>query len=361
MNKFALNIPLNSVSFGQVSIAICREIYRRGLAPCIFPIGNVDLSAQKPDADFQLWLQSCVNKSHKTHNRNDTSVKLWHLSDLLASYSKEQIGITFLETDQVTDHELNVINNQKVMFVTSNYTKQVMEEVSAQNVKYLELGFDKDNFYDTKKSYLNPDTIVFSLFGKAEPQRKRTLKIIQNWVKKYGNQREYVLHAAVYNVFLKPEDNQALLNQAFGGVRYWNVNVLPYVQTNVEYNEIVNSAGIVLALSGGEGRDLPVFHSVGLGRHCLALRAHSYLDYLNDENSVFISASSKIKAADGMFFHENSNFSAGNFFDWNDSDFGDACDLVVKRYKSNRINSSGLLLQNRTYKDTVDQLINGLE
>lgn len=358
MNKFSCNFPINAVSFGQVSVAILREMYRQGMSPCVFSIGGqIDLNPQKKDPDFSLWLQSCLNRAQKYHNKNDVSVKLWHCNGLMESFSREQIAITFLETDSISETEVNVLNQQKVTFVSSNFTKQIMEEAGVRNVKYLELGFDKDNFYDTKKTYLNPDVTVWGVFGKCEPLRKRTIKIIQNWVKKFGNNREHMLHAAVYNVFLKPEDNQALINQAFNGVRYWNVNLLPFVQTNSEYNDIINSINIVLSLSGGEGRDLPCFHAVGLGKHCIGLKAHAYLDYLNDENAVLINPSSKMKAVDGMFFQENLNWNIGNFYDWNDSDLQEAFDVVVNKYKQNKINNAGLELQNRTYKNTLETIL----
>ena len=80
-NKLSFNVPLNGVSYGSSSIAILREVYKRGLSPCIFPIsGQVDLSAQKEDQDFNLWLQSCINKAPKYHKREDWAFRLWHIN-----------------------------------------------------------------------------------------------------------------------------------------------------------------------------------------------------------------------------------------------------------------------------------------
>ncbi len=68
--NFALNVPLGSVSFGQISTALCRAVYNKNLSPPIFPIGgNVDLSTQKIDQDLGLWFQSCINKAQKSHSR----------------------------------------------------------------------------------------------------------------------------------------------------------------------------------------------------------------------------------------------------------------------------------------------------
>ena len=57
---FALHLPLNGVSFGQVSTALLREFYEKGVQPSLFTIGNVDLSSQEITQDFNTWIQSCI-------------------------------------------------------------------------------------------------------------------------------------------------------------------------------------------------------------------------------------------------------------------------------------------------------------
>ena len=61
MSPYALNFPINSLSFGNVSIAITRELFKRGELPAIFPIGGqVDVSSQVPDAEFNQKLEACL-------------------------------------------------------------------------------------------------------------------------------------------------------------------------------------------------------------------------------------------------------------------------------------------------------------
>ena len=55
---FTLNLPLNGVSFGQVSVALLREFYKRQLSPLIIPISGVDLSSQEISGDFRMWIES---------------------------------------------------------------------------------------------------------------------------------------------------------------------------------------------------------------------------------------------------------------------------------------------------------------
>lgn len=354
--KTVFNVPVNSVSFGFVSTAILREIYRQNIPARLFPISQVDLSAQPSDPGFESWIQESQQRAWTEHSREDTVVKLWHINGLLESYSQNQIAITFLETDSVTPVERQILLNQKTVFVTSGYTKRIFEEFGLRNVKYLDLGFDKDNFYPTGKDYLGKDVIVFYLGGKLE-NRKRTLKALQCWAKRFGNDKKYRLHCNIFNPFLKQEDQIAMISQALEGKNYWNITLAGWMKTNAEVNDLLNSAQIVLGLSGGEGRDLMTFHGIGLGKHAIVLDAHAYKDYTTNENSVLLPPCGKIPAADGIFFHQNNAFNQGSFFDWNEKDLNNAFDEVLQRYGKNPVNTEGLKLQDKTYSQTLDSIL----
>lgn len=351
------NAPINSVSFGIVSTAILREAYNRKLDCRLFPISQVDLSAQPSDPEFDKWLRDINTKAYQDHSRDNPIIKLWHINGLFESFSKEQAAITFHECSDVTPIEKNILKNQKKVFVTSQYSKKVFNEFGIDNVEFLQLGFDKTNFYKINQPSLGEDITVWVLPGKLEPCRKRTLKSLQAWVKKFGNNKNHRLHAAIFNPFIKPEDQLAIIGQALNNKKYWNVEFFGWVKTNAEYNAIINSGDIVLGLSGGETFDIPVFSSVALGKHCLALKAHVYLDYLNDENAVLVPPSGRIQANDGMFFRQGDPFNQGAFYDWSEDDVISGMEEVLKRVKNNKLNTNGNLLQSRSYSETLDTLI----
>ena len=70
----------------------------------------------------------------------------------------------------------------------------------------------------------NNDIIQFGMFGKLEPSRKRHLKILTSWVKKYGNKQGYMLNCNIFNRFLDPNMQSQLITQALNGQKYWNIN-----------------------------------------------------------------------------------------------------------------------------------------
>lgn len=363
MNDFALNLPFNNVSFGQLGIGIAREIKRRGLNPCIFPIANqVDLSTQKPDNDFNLWLQTCINKAVGLHKRTNPCFKLWHIGNSLESFSEKQTLLTFFELDGLTPVETNILKNQNKVLVTSEYTKQVFNDYGVRNVEYLPLFYDSWNFHRTEKKYFDDGRISFALPGKAEPLRKRHAKVIQTWVKKFGNNKKYFLNAAIYNHFLSPEDNQRLAHQIMEGKSYFNVQFLGFMPNNEIYGDYLNANEICIGM-GSESWNIPCFTACSLGRHTVILDYLGHKSWANSLNSVLVPVSSKIPAHDNMFFTKSPNnpFNQGNVADWDEDAFIAACEEAIKRVESNPVNESGLKLQSEfTVEKTVDYILSKL-
>jgi hypothetical protein len=127
---------------------------------------------------------------------------------------------------------------------------------------FVPLAFDSTHFKNSAKRNIN--AIQYGLFGKLEPQRKRHLKVLSLWAKKYGNNPNYSLNCAVFNQFLDPNVQSQILNQALNGQKYFNINFLNYMPSNQMYNDLLNNTDIVLAMSGGEGWGLPEFQTVAL-------------------------------------------------------------------------------------------------
>ncbi len=353
--EYCLELPINAVSFGQVSTALLREVKGRGLDPCVFPIGNPDLAAQNKDEDFEIWLSKNILKASAEHDRNKKSIKLWHLNGGLNSVSKEQILLTFYELDSPTKTEINIAKNN-IIVTSSEYTKEIFKSYGIET-HYIPLGFDKFNFKTLNKDFFNDDRIAFNLCGKFE-HRKHHRKIIHSWLKKFGNNKKYYLQCANYNSFISKEDNQKITNEILGGNSFFNINFVSFMQNNELYNDFLNSSDIIIGMSGGEGWGLPEFQSTALGKHAVVLNAHSYKGWANEENSILVPPSGKIDSYDGMFFKKGSEYNQGQIFDWNEDDFISACEEAIKRVEKNKVNDAGLKLQEEfTYSKTLDNLL----
>ena len=343
--SLALNLPVNSVSFGQISTLILREFFASKTSVDILPIGNPDLSTQADlNKEFTEWLQQSINSSLEKIDRKNKIFKLWHLNGSLESYSNEQTLLSFYELDQPTKVEINTVrNNSKVLF-SSKETVEIFKKLGCKNVEYIPLAFDKYNFNRIDKSYFTDERIVFNLVGKLE-KRKHHLKLIDLWAKKFGNNKKYALQCCIFNPFMKPEDQNNLISQTLQGINYFNINFLPFMGQNKIYNDFLNSGNIILGMSGGEGWGLPEFHSVAMGKHAVVMNAHGYKSWANEDNCTLVEPNSKIEAYDGIFFHKGAPYNQGNIYDFDGSDFISACEVAIKKTESQKLNESGLALQ----------------
>jgi len=358
---FAFHLPINSVSFGQVSTALLREVFRRGSSPPLFLIGEkLELDSQKEDQGFAEWLNEGLTRGALEYRRQTPVLKLWHIQDSLASVSEKQVLLTFYELDEPTKLELNILRNQAKVLVTSEYTSGLLNSQGV-NASTIPLGFDKDNFNSTGKEYAPDDRITFTLAGKFE-KRKHHEKILDIWAKKYGNNKKYFLNCALYNSFLSPEQNNGVIARALQGKQYFNINFLGFMGKNELYNDFLNAGDVIIGMSGGEGWGLPEFHSVALGKHSVILNANAYKEWATEENSVLVEPSAKIPAYDGMFFREGAHLNQGNIFDFTPEAFISGCEEAIKRVESNRVNEAGLKLQEEfTVARSLDSIIKHLE
>ena len=110
------------------------------------------------------------------------------------------------------------------------------------------------------------------------------------------------------------------------------------------YNDFLNSADVVLGMSGGEGWGLPEFQAVALGAHAVILNCTAYKEWANESNSVIVEPSGKKEAYDGVFFKKGDEWNQGKIFDYSEDQFIKACDQVIERVNNDRCNHKGLEL-----------------
>lgn len=359
-----LNIPVNNLSFGNVSFGILNELYNREYNDFLIQdIGQPNLSAFdkiRSDSKFLDWFNPKRDKFLSKYNKEFNTLKLWHIANSETSVSKKQFLFTFHELDQLTENEVNILNNQEHVFVSTSYSKDVFESHGVQvPVTVVPLGFDNLHFSVNEERKKVPSNIcVWYICGKFE-NRKRHEKTIKAWIKKYGNQPNHILNLSIYNSFFSPEQNQAVLSHLFEGKpKPFNVNIHGYYDTLAEVNNILNVSDIAIDMSGAEAWSIPSFNAVALGKHAIIHNNTGMKEWANDENSVLIEPSDKISAVDNVFFKPNSDFNVGNIFDYDVEEFSDKLDVVYNKWKSNPINTNGLKLQDQfTWKKSVDKIL----
>ena len=354
--RLLINAPINGLSFGNVSVNILRELFKKNIDLVFFPIGDkAEMDAyDKIDPDFVKYLQSATNDRYSKISKDIPSLKLWHIFGSETRYSKNQSLFTFHEVSEVTNIEKNLLKLQDNIFVSSNYTKNIFNLNGLDNVTHVPLGFDND-FQITNKTYLQ-DKIHFGILGKFE-NRKNTARIIKSWLKLFGNKPEYQLSCAITNPFLDKARFQNELLKVLEGKHYNNLNFVPYMQTNGEVNDYLNSIDIDLGgLSGAEGWNLPSFNATALGKWSVVINATAHKDWATKDNSILIEPSSLKDCYDDVFFKKGQSFNQGQFFDISDQEMDDA--ILKSLSYAKTPNPEGLKLQKQfTYEKTVETIL----
>lgn len=346
--KILVDTPLNSLSLGNVGYNIVKELIERGIDVGIWPVGNVDLKAYNVPDHIGKKIESGIQDRFYYLNKNVPVLRIWHLNGSENRKNEKQYLYTFYECNQPTEIERAICEAQTETFFSSTYAANSFGGTS------IPLGFDQE-FKRTEKEYLNGIT-HFGLMGKFE-HRKHTARIIQAWIKKYGNNPKYQLSCLINNPFFKPEDMQNLIANTLGGDRFTNINFLPHLDTNAEVNEFLNAIDIDLTgLSGAEGWNLPAFNATCLGKWSIVLNETSHKDWATKDNSILVESSGQVDSADGVFFAKNQPFNQGTFYTWEEDQVISAMEEAEK--KVGQINTEGQKLADKfTYAKTVDAIL----
>lgn len=360
-----VHLPINNLSFGYVAYHLLRELYLRkdSITTNWSPLHNsMDFGAfDKADPEFLNWARASAGSFLKSYKADFPTLKLWHIRDSHENIGTKNVLFTFHETDQLTPIEVNILNQQKAIIVSSEHSKEVFEDFGVRvPVYYVPLGFDSVHFRNLGRKSYNEDMTCWFIGGKAE-MRKGNIEAAKLWVKKYGNDDKHILHLMVFNPFLeqmRKGENERIINDITENKKFRNVVSYPYMPTLSQVNEIYNATDIVIDVSRGEGWSLPSFNTLALGKHAVIHNCSAMKGWANDQNSVLVQSNGKLKAADGVFFAEGTEYNVGNFYNWNPADVTAAFDTAFTRRQANRLNTEGLkIAQDFTWNATMNKIL----
>lgn len=358
--NFNLELPINSLSFGQVGFGILRELYKRDINPNIFPIGQVDLKSFLVDKGFYEWFQHNISEADSRYSFNTPSIKLWHIAGSHSKLSKYNVLWTAHETDQATPTEINICKSFSKVLFTSNYSADIFSKTLKKKIGYCPNYFDDLHFFRTNQKYANSDKVItFGLFGKME-NRKNTINALVSWANQYANKKEYRLNCAIYNPFVPTEVQANQISSIFGGRVPWNISFQPFQEKNIDYNNVINSIDIdITGLSGAEGFNLPLFTSLCLGKQAIVLNEHAHKDFCNPKNSILVESSGKKPIYDGQFFKQGAKYNQGNMYNFKMEAAIEAMKQAETLAKVR--NTEGELLKEQfSVTKTVDILLNNI-
>ena len=358
--KLIVHAPINQLSLGNVSYNILRELYKKKINVIFFP-KQFDLSAFNPTPEFKTWLENSINSRYTKYNKSIPTFSTWHIAGSEFKLSDKQYLLTFHETDSPQPAEVNIVNQQEKTFFTSNWSKDNFERYEGERLVYIPLGLDQD-FKILPKKNSNSSIIQWLIGPYKFESRKCTQSVIELWLKKYGNNPKHMLNVAVTNPFFQKmngqgfDTNDVLQQLVFKGKNYSNINIIPYLKTNLEVNSLINACDISLAgISKSEAWNIPAFTAASLGKQVIVSNVSGHQSWCNSDNSILLEADGMEPCYDSQFFRPGEPFNQGNFYKFS-SDAIISC-FEMAESKAKDLNTSGLELQKMSYSNTVDLIL----
>lgn len=353
MTKLIFSSPVNSLSLGNVGVNLLREMHKRNFDLAMFPYDNrAEFKAYKLSKEFAQWFTDASQKRLTKIKKDTPTLKLWHINQSEIKYSDRQYLITFHELNEPTETEVNLLKMQEHTFLSSKYSEAMFKGL-VPNVSAIPMGWDEEIQKIEKKPN---DSIVFGLMGKWE-HRKHTEKILKLWIKKFGDNLKYQLILCVTNPFYKGDQMNQVIANALGGKRYFNINFVPYLDTNAQVNDFMNSVDIDLTgLSGAEGWNLPAFNCTGLGKWSVVLNATAHKDWATKDNCFLVNPNGKIPVYDGIFFQQGQPFNQGSIYTWDEDEVIAVWEEAIKKAKTPNVEGEKLREQ-FTWSKTLDKIM----
>ncbi len=358
--KLKLDAPYNSLSFGQITYGITKELFARNTDLLIYPkMGQVDLAAFDTISEpFKHKFQYATQNGFKQFDPNIPSLQIWHINGAQYKLSRRNFLLTFHETSQITEEEKNILNSFDKIFVTSTYSKNIMENYGVTvPIIYTPMGTDVEQYHKLNKKYYDDPITCWGIIGKAE-NRKKTKQAIQGWCSQFAGNPAHRLHLFVQNPFLTDKMNAIYADIFEGKPQPPNVIINGFQQQNSLINDAINSFDIIIDMSGAEALSLPSLIAVSLGKHAVVHNCTAMKDWANAENSVLVESSGMEPVYDGIFFQPGQPFSQGNIYTWDQKDYAAALQTALSRVKANKVNEAGKLLADKySFKNGVDIIL----
>jgi hypothetical protein len=356
-SKFIFQAPFNSLSFGQVSYNLLKELYKDGREISLFPVGNsFDLDAYgeiKPD--FQNYIKQSFLGRFSGIKKDTPSLSLWHLMGSEMRLSDVSYLYTFHEILGVTPVEKTICSLKNKVIFSSSFSCDLFGENGINNVDFCPVGFDEE-ILDAPE-YNIGEVIHFGLIGKFE-NRKNTALILKTWAEQFGNKKEYRLTCLVDNPFFEKGQLEKVIGQVLNNKFYTNITFLPRLKFNAEVNALYRAIDIDLSgLSSAEGWNLPSFNSTALGKWSCVSNCTAHKDWATQENCILVEPNGTKEPYDNAFFAKGQDFNQGLIYNISKESIIEAMDKAVLKAKI--INVKGLELRETfSYKNIAQNLLN---
>ena len=348
------------LGYGISSYNIWKNL-RSNINTYLFPIGNVEAEGS--------WDKEALVEDLKKQTEHDLQapcLKIWHAHDLINkphSFGKYAC-YTYFELDNVTDAEKHGYDICDIIFVPSQWAKDVLvsNNVSANKIVVAPSGVDVSIFdqnielNDQEQEEANNDEYIFLNIGKWEIRKGHDV-LVHAFNKAFSPEDNVKLWMCNSNPFISPQQHQQwndlYKNNALGD----KVKIFPRLPTQHNVAKIIKLSNCGIYPSRAEGWNNEAIETMAMNKPIIITNYSAHTEYCNKDNSLLVDIKDKEVAQDGLFFNGTGSWGRLSF---------DVVDALVEQMRyayKNRIsdNPEGVKTANNfSWQKTSDIIIKNI-
>lgn len=315
MNLNLLGV-INDRSYGLVCLNYLASLAKRGVQTSFFPVVGPITAPEQYGDTIRAALQH-----QDDFNDRAPSLRIWHANALAEHVGRgKRVGYTIFELDRFTPRELNHLRSQDQVVTCSKWGAGVLE-ANGIKASVVPLGVDPTIFFpaNLSESPRPEGPTVFAHYGKWEIRKGvDVLKTAFN--RAFDKSDNVVLRLHCWNPFLIKYDQQG--NIVADENKTWEdyfkksrlgdkIEVAPWLATQYDVANSMRAADVGVFPARAEGWNLELLEMMACGKRVITTNNTGHTEYVEHiHNAMLIETPNKESAFDGVFFHNQGNWSA---------------------------------------------------
>jgi hypothetical protein len=332
--------PVNTLGYGVVGLNVVAGLDRLGHPPALFPLGEIEAPAE-----HHAMLQRALAR-RALFNARAPSLRISIQSDLAQHVGRgPHCGLPIFELNRFNDAERNHLEAQDLLFVPSQWARQVLADnaIPAGRIRIARFGVDPAVF--PYSGAIAPGPTVFLNVGKWEVRKGHDV-LAEAFNSAFTRNDDVRLVMLTPNPFYAESEARAWADVYRGSALGAKIEVIEErLPSQHDVAALMARADCGVFPFRAEGWNLDLAEMMAMGKNVIATNYSAPTEYLTRENARLIEIDALADANDAKWFHGQGQW----------ADFGDAQveQLVAHLREVHRLKQSGALKPNAAGRDTM--------
>jgi glycosyltransferase involved in cell wall biosynthesis len=288
--------PINTTSYGLVSLNILKGLIKNGYEISYFPIGGIQISNQE---EYDI-VQDLMNKQ-LDYDELAPCLKIWHQFDLANRIGRGQyFGFPIFELNQFNKTELAHLRAPHTLIVCSKWAQEIIREQTGRDSYVVPLGVDTSIFKPTP--YERSENCIFFNCGKIELRKGHDI-LADAFSKAFEPKDNVQLWMAWSNPFLTEEETKEWENSYLSTKMGEHIKFVPRLKTQADLANVMGRTTCGVFPSKAEGWNLELLEMMAVGRQVICTDYSAHTEFASSDNAFLIPITKMETAFDGKFFH----------------------------------------------------------